>query len=250
MSHVLVARGLEALARQMMEEGIDPYEPRALAALDKLVSQGNFHLPSDGRAGGIELIDVMRAMYLQQVEHTRLSASIELVATLPGFSREEVRDTADVMSALIDGAKSSVLLLAYRLTDEQIITSLHDYHRKPGASLKLIVSHEEDLDQLMDEWPADARPQHVNAAQYVERVDLEIDRGPGKRSYPLFHAKTIVVDQRHCYVGSANFTRGGMERNVEIGLRVESEEVARGIWQLAESFPRGLFRYVSHTPSS
>lgn len=244
MSHVLVARDLEVLARRMMEEGLDPYGRDAAEALDMFLRQESLHVLGGAGAGGIELVDVMRAMYLREIEHARSLESIELVATLPGFAREGVRDTAAVMSELIAAARSSILLLAYRLTDEEIIASLHEYHRRPGAALKLVVSHEEDLDAIMERWPLDARPERVDAAEYVERVDLEIDHGAENRSYPPFHAKTIVVDGRHCYVGSANFTRGGMERNVEIGLRVESEEVARGIWQLAESFPPALFRRV------
>jgi phosphatidylserine/phosphatidylglycerophosphate/cardiolipin synthase-like enzyme len=52
------------------------------------------------------------------------------------------------------------------------------------------------------------------------------DTGPIRSS---LHAKCIVVDLAQVFVSSANFTAAGQERNIEVGLRIESESLARGI---------------------
>jgi len=246
MSHAAVARELETLMKEVILEGLDPYEPDAASKIAGFAERKNLGnlLRLDRKR--LELVDVVRAMHLQRAEHLRQLEEIELVATLPGFARDGFRETSSVMGELIARAQTSILLLAYRLTDQKIIEGLHSYHQRAGTRLKLVVSHEEDLEAIMKNWPSDARVSFVDAAQYVERVDLELTDDRGQRSYPPFHAKTIVVDGRHCYVGSANFTLGGMSRNVEIGLKVDSARVADALWGLVESFPPELLRKWQH----
>lgn len=49
------------------------------------------------------------------------------------------------------------------------------------------------------------------------------------------HAKCIVVDSRHVFVSSANFTEAAQERNIEVGLLVHSPVVAGRIHRFFES---------------
>lgn len=44
-------------------------------------------------------------------------------------------------------------------------------------------------------------------------------------SEPLLHAKAVIADGTVAYLGSANYTASGMERSIEIGIRVEGCEV-------------------------
>ena len=41
------------------------------------------------------------------------------------------------------------------------------------------------------------------------------------------HAKCVVVDAEHVFVSSANFTEAGQERNIEVGLNIRSEWLAK-----------------------
>jgi phosphatidylserine/phosphatidylglycerophosphate/cardiolipin synthase-like enzyme len=43
------------------------------------------------------------------------------------------------------------------------------------------------------------------------------------------HAKCIVVDGEHVFVSSANFTEAAQERNIEVGLLVQSRAVAERV---------------------
>jgi phosphatidylserine/phosphatidylglycerophosphate/cardiolipin synthase-like enzyme len=42
----------------------------------------------------------------------------------------------------------------------------------------------------------------------------------------LIHAKCIVVDGKRGYLGSANFSTSGLERNLELGVALSTEEAA------------------------
>ena len=41
---------------------------------------------------------------------------------------------------------------------------------------------------------------------------------PAIKPTPLLHAKTVVADRNHAYLGSANLTGNGMDFSVEIGI--------------------------------
>ncbi len=59
---------------------------------------------------------------------------------------------------------------------------------------------------------------------------LDCDDGYGNDS--LMHAKTVVVDRKKAYIGSANLTGNGMSLSVELGIIIE------GLW------PERLSRWV------
>jgi phosphatidylserine/phosphatidylglycerophosphate/cardiolipin synthase-like enzyme len=72
---------------------------------------------------------------------------------------------------------------------------------------------------IAQNWPFG--PPHPRL--YVARHTL-LPRARGN-----LHAKCVVVDARWALVGSANFTQRGQERNIEVGLWVESEALARQV---------------------
>ena len=55
------------------------------------------------------------------------------------------------------------------------------------------------------------------------------DRFTMTEEYFSLHAKCLVIDGQTCFIGSANFTERGSERNVELGLVVDDMSVAKGI---------------------
>jgi len=46
---------------------------------------------------------------------------------------------------------------------------------------------------------------------------------------PAIHAKVVVADGRAVYLGSANFTATSLDRNRELGLRLDDAAVARRV---------------------
>ena len=69
------------------------------------------------------------------------------------------------------------------------------------------------------QWPPDCRLPEV----YYDPRSVADDE-PVRSS---LHAKCVIVDNRNVFVSSANFTEAGQERNIEVGLNIESEWLAK-----------------------
>ncbi|MEK6235736.1 MAG: phospholipase D-like domain-containing protein, partial [Planctomycetales bacterium] len=67
------------------------------------------------------------------------------------------------------------------------------------------------------QWPVDCR---LPAVFYDPRSVAEKKRSS-------LHAKCVVVDAEQVFVSSANFTQAGQERNIEVGLKFQSEWLAQ-----------------------
>ena len=50
----------------------------------------------------------------------------------------------------------------------------------------------------------------------------------------LFHIKSLIIDRKHIYVGSANFSISALTKNAETGLFFEDENIANALIQYAE----------------
>ena len=58
---------------------------------------------------------------------------------------------------------------------------------------------------------------------------------------PTIHAKVVVADGRRLYLGSANFTPTSLDRNRELGLRIDDAAAARRVAAtVADDAARGL----------
>ncbi|MHC6219824.1 phospholipase D-like domain-containing protein [Arthrobacter sp. MMS24-S77] len=55
-------------------------------------------------------------------------------------------------------------------------------------------------------------------------------------SYQVLHSKFVVVDSKWAFVGSANFSNAASSKNVELGLQVHSETLARKILRDVRAF--------------
>ena len=58
---------------------------------------------------------------------------------------------------------------------------------------------------------------------------------------PAIHAKVVVADGRQVYLGSANFTPTSLDRNRELGLRLDDAALARRVAAtVADDAARGI----------
>ena len=73
---------------------------------------------------------------------------------------------------------------------------------------------------VRDEWPGNRLPR-----VYYDPRSLQ----PTGRPVSSMHAKCVVIDGREALVTSANFTEAAQERNIELGLLVNSQIIARRI---------------------
>ena len=158
---------------------------------------------------------------------------IEVVISGPD-STGDTRDTGVVIRQLFARARKHVLAvgfavhqgksvfktLADRLDNDDSFdaTLCIDIRRQRGdTSLKREIVQRFANQFVFDEWPGNRLP-----PVYYDPRSL----GPTAKTASSMHAKSVVIDGREALVTSANFTEAAQERNIELGLLVDSHAIA------------------------
>lgn len=161
---------------------------------------------------------------------------IDLVISGPEAPGIVNRDTSVVVRELFTHATKSVLVVGYAvyqgLSVFEALARRMDEVPELDVQLFLNIARED----------RDATPAEIIVSRYVHRFRAtqwpEGSRLPqvfydprsldeNKRS--SLHAKCVVVDAEHVFVSSANFTKAGHDRNIEVGLLISSRHLAQGI---------------------
>jgi phosphatidylserine/phosphatidylglycerophosphate/cardiolipin synthase-like enzyme len=161
--------------------------------------------------------------------------TVELVMTAPADSDAYHRDTKVVVTDLFRRAEKSVLVAGFavhqgRRIFHELAARMRDVEcLQVRIFLNLTTSQGDAKDhslwasrfasQFADRhWPKD----HPLPELYFDRRVLDYpDRGPVS-----FHAKCVVRDESELFVSSANFTEAAQNRNIEMGLTVQSVPLA------------------------
>ena len=164
------------------------------------------------------------------------SSPVEVVTSGPDATGG-ARDTGVVVRQLFGKARNRVLAVGFAVrqgksvfkaladrldTDGSIDANLCvDVRRSPGnTSLDRDIVRNFANQFVRDEWPGERLPRVYYDPRSLERAG---------RTASSMHAKCVVVDGREALVTSANFTEAAQERNIELGLRIDSDAVARQI---------------------
>jgi phosphatidylserine/phosphatidylglycerophosphate/cardiolipin synthase-like enzyme len=162
---------------------------------------------------------------------------VDLVTTGPETGGVANRSTAVVVSELFRGAEHSVLIAGYAVYQGQrVFRSLGDrmlQYPKLDVRMFLDVARKQS-----DTSSADALiarfVQQFKTSQWPNGMPLPnvycCGRPISQNGKPgSLHAKCIVVDGKHVFVSSANFTEAAQERNIEVGLLIQSPALAERV---------------------
>jgi phosphatidylserine/phosphatidylglycerophosphate/cardiolipin synthase-like enzyme len=211
---ILSPRTLVAAWELVKSAGLDIFRPGVLAQLSSIPGWSALGLGSSSARGGetVSLLDALRALALRE-RAVASTSSVELVATLPLQDRT-ILATPDVVRTLLDGARRSILVIGFEITDPAMRSLLF---RRGLDQIEITVVGDRQRAssrELLKDWPAAARP--LRALENVE---------PTTHAHTFLHAKVIVVDGETALIGSANFTVGGLRSNLEMGVRVTGNVV-------------------------
>jgi phosphatidylserine/phosphatidylglycerophosphate/cardiolipin synthase-like enzyme len=142
------------------------------------------------------------------------------VATIPdrdGTVSHRVHQTASVMFSLMEQARSELWLVTPFL-DPASVT----FFRGPisaavarGTIVKILTA--ERNQKFIETLMGSLRAQRDNVTVWFANDEMS-DLGS--------HAKAVVADRAHAYLGSANLTSWGMQKHFEIGALLEGPSVA------------------------
>ena len=163
--------------------------------------------------------------------------SISLVWTGPEAEGTANRDTRVVVQQLFSTAKESVLVAGFAVYQgARLFEPLASrFDTEPNLQVQMILDVQRRYGDTSDgsaivsefsrrfwsqEWPGRRRPE-------VYFDPRSVDLSPDRRA--SMHAKCIVVDGARSLVTSANLTEAAQERNIELGLLIESRALASTI---------------------
>jgi len=200
----------------------------ATLVADELQAQANQGASDQHLAWALDRIATARARF------PAMEGSISLVWTGPEVEGIANRDTRVVVQELFSTAKESVLIAGFAVYQGarlfEPLASRCD--ADPNLHVRMILDVQRRFGDTTDaaaivrefahrfwgqEWPGKRRPEVFYDPRSVE---------PHAERRASMHAKCIVVDGARCFVTSANLTEAAQERNIELGLLVESRELA------------------------
>jgi len=200
--------------------------PAVAAALQLLIDQG---FGTDGLSLSLDLL--VQALELRPP----IEDAAQLVMTAPTESGAYHRDTRVVVTDLFKRAQLNVTVAGYAVHQgKRIFEELASrMELKPSLYVRLFLnltvrpedsSPSASVNRFAQEfktrhWPENHRLPEV----YYDRRSLELPMGPSV----AFHAKCVVLDEAELFVSSANFTEAAQNRNVELGVLLQSPTLAK-----------------------
>ena len=155
-----------------------------------------------------------------------------LVWSGPEVKVSTARPTTAMLLELLGGAQTSVLISGYVFDHGRVIFApLHQAMRDRGVKVTI----------CLDVPPAAGAKMELDAHLALRAHQFLAENWPFGPPLPellywgetcvrgtqrSLHAKCVVVDRREVLIGSANFTRRGHTRNVEVGVRIVDAALA------------------------
>lgn len=156
----------------------------------------------------VTLLDGARALELADRAAAEGRADVRLVMTSPAGSGAML-GTKEALRSVIAAAERELLVVGYTITDPSFVDLIVDRARS-GVRVTIVGDREQGAsDVFIRTWPIDA-----GSLRALENVE------PVAGVNPAIHAKAVVADRAVALLGSANFTRSGMLRNLELGVIV------------------------------
>lgn len=198
-----------------------------ILSLDILLNQIN----DDAISGSEDAIKNIKERYpsLSEEEareiHGLVAASLrqtknaaEIVVTAPPSFAMKTKTTKTVVKSMIEGAKSSIVITGYSLSD-YFADMIDCIIRKSqeGVLVKFYVNHIED--QASFEKLCRYKGRFLKIYNYPKQDD----------AMAALHAKVISVDKKDNLITSANLSYHGQEGNIEMGVHIVSEDIAKQI---------------------
>ena len=155
------------------------------------------------------------------------SDKVSLVVTAPPSFSINARTTMNVVSSMIEGAESSILITGYSLSSyfADLVDTIIQKSQS-GVFVKFFVNDIDSQDSF--EKLLRYKGRFLKIYNYKKQED----------SMAALHAKVISVDQKKTLITSANLSYHGQQGNIELGMLAESKKIAK---QLDDVFTKLIF---------
>lgn len=141
---------------------------------------------------------------------------------LPPALRAQFRDLDDFLREVMSSAKSRLIIVSPYLSPGGMasLRSSMVVSAQRGAWIRLVTSDLESFDSF-NRHALKALLRGREAEALRARIRILV----GAKDIPLLiHAKIVVVDGEKGYLGSANLSLSGLEKNLEVGVALEPNQ--------------------------
>ncbi|MBQ3513857.1 MAG: phospholipase [Lachnospiraceae bacterium] len=147
----------------------------------------------------------------------------ELVITSPDSFKMKSRKTKDVIYSLVKGAKKSITITGYSISDyfNEMLDVIIDKSQQ-GVYVTLYVNDIEKQKSVLGRVLA-YQNRFLKVYEYQKDTEDKM---------AALHAKILVTDKNLSFVSSANLSYHGMQGNIEMGILLKSKEKAKQIEDL------------------
>ena len=188
---------------------------------------------------------LLQAMAVGQT--SKQGPALDLVWTGPDMPFDEGRATLPVVAELFLQARKRILITGYALFDgkkifEPLVRQLEEY---PNLEVLLILNisrkpaDASDDSGVVSRWARDFLKFHWKSPHipkvYYDPRSLRQD----KKERAVMHAKCIVIDGKKALISSANLTEAAQRRNIEAGLFISDEVIARKVEEKFQALIQG-----------
>jgi hypothetical protein len=217
-----------------------PLSAAALAAAGKPALAAKLGaLAGAGQDAAMAMIDLALAVEDGGGAGGPATAAATLVWSGPAVTPSSARATTAMVLELLGSATTEVLIVGYRFDHGKVIFApLHKAMVERGVKVALALDVAPVGTGKLDAHLAVAAHQFVsgNWPFGPPYPTLRYWRaGCTGDAFRSLHAKCVVVDRARVLIGSANFTRRGYERNLEMGVAVDDPALAAGVVQQFEA---------------
>lgn len=184
----------------------------AISGSDEAIKDINKRYPSLSEKEVREIHELVAASLRQSKNYAEV-----VVTAQPSFIMK-TKTTKTVVRSMLEGAQSSIVITGYSLSD--YFSDLIDCvirKSQSGVFVKFYVNHIED--QANFEKLCRYKGRFLKIYNYPKQDDVMAS----------LHAKVISVDKKDNLITSANLSYHGQEGNIEMGIHIVSEAIARQI---------------------
>ncbi|MCO8123323.1 DISARM system phospholipase D-like protein DrmC [Stieleria sp. TO1_6] len=164
-----------------------------------------------------------------------LKPQIDLVTSGPEAPGLTNRDTAVVVRELFTHAMKSVVVVGYAIYQGQMVFQAlaKRMDEIPDLDVEFFLNiARPDRDTTQSEIIVSRFVERFKTTQWPKSGRLpKVHYDPrsvadDSRIRSSLHAKCVIVDNAHVFISSANFTEAGQQRNIEVGLHLNSSHLA------------------------
>ena len=209
----------------ILSEAMNQYELLGNTnSFDKVLRELRKQYPECSEA---HIVDILAS--LVSVYSLKKGEKSELVITAPESFMVKASKTKDVVADMITSAQKSIVMTGYSISDYfKDLLDIIIAKSQSGVYVRIYVNDIEKQKQALDRLLS-YQSKHLQLFEYIKSEEDKM---------AALHAKMLIVDSSEMLISSANLSYHGMAGNVEIGLRVQSQEKAHELENIFKELVR------------